>query len=364
MSHNDKIRDTETHFIINPETRAITNAIAANNIIVQYDHNSERFTFEIPRYVDGHDMFESTSVRIHYRNSSSNQLSKTNGMYVPDDLSLSDDSEDVVTFSWLLSAATTQYIGFLHFSIQFICLDGETVEYAWNTGVYKDITIIESINNTEEEAIEVVDAVEGIKYEVTRDIEANLADTLTELDEAIENSEAVAATLTLAKENGEFVGEKGDKGDTGVGIESIKKKSTDGLVDIYVITYTNGDTFQYEVANGARGADGISASHSWNGTTLSVTSASGTSSVDLKGEKGDKGDKGDKGADGTVAFDDLTDAQKEWLKGESGVYVGSDNPDSDANVWIDPDGDPTGTEEWSFTLEDGTTIKKTVVVIG
>ena len=40
------------------------------------------------------------------------------------------------------------------------------------------------------------------------------------------------------------------------------------------------------------GKDGISATHSWNGTVLTITSASGTSSADLKGEKGDKPVKG------------------------------------------------------------------------
>ena len=38
--------------------------------------------------------------------------------------------------------------------------------------------------------------------------------------------------------------------------------------------------------------DGISVTHSWNGTTLTVTSASGTSSSDLKGSKGDTPVKG------------------------------------------------------------------------
>lgn len=55
---------------------------------------------------------------------------------------------------------------------------------------------------------------------------------------------------------------------------------------------------------GDKGADGKSVTHKWSGTTLSVTSASGTSSADLKGDKGDtgpqgaKGDKGDKGDKG------------------------------------------------------------------
>lgn len=40
---------------------------------------------------------------------------------------------------------------------------------------------------------------------------------------------------------------------------------------------------------GEKGDDGISATHSWNGTVLTVTSASGTSSADLKGETGEDG---------------------------------------------------------------------------
>ena len=45
--------------------------------------------------------------------------------------------------------------------------------------------------------------------------------------------------------------------------------------------------------------DGTSATHSWNGTTLTITSASGTSSADLKGDKGDKGDPGAAGSNGS-----------------------------------------------------------------
>ncbi len=41
-------------------------------------------------------------------------------------------------------------------------------------------------------------------------------------------------------------------------------------------------------------------SHSWNGTVLTITSDSGTSSADLKGEKGDDGVRGAQGASGTV----------------------------------------------------------------
>ena len=41
-----------------------------------------------------------------------------------------------------------------------------------------------------------------------------------------------------------------------------------------------------------RGKDGVSVTHRWDGTVLTITSASGTSSADLKGEKGDSGEGG------------------------------------------------------------------------
>ena len=51
---------------------------------------------------------------------------------------------------------------------------------------------------------------------------------------------------------------------------------------------------------GEKGSDGISVTHKWSGTILEITSASGTSSVDLKGEKGDKGETGPQGEQGGV----------------------------------------------------------------
>lgn len=70
------------------------------------------------------------------------------------------------------------------------------------------------------------------------------------------------------------------------------------------------------------GKDGVSATHEWDGTTLVVTSASGTSSADLKGGKGDKGDKGDRGKPGEPGVtpvkgeDYWTDADKQEIVDE------------------------------------------------
>lgn len=48
---------------------------------------------------------------------------------------------------------------------------------------------------------------------------------------------------------------------------------------------------------GTPGKDGISATHSWNGTVLTITSASGTSSADLRGPEGPAGYTPVKGTD-------------------------------------------------------------------
>ena len=76
-------------------------------------------------------------------------------------------------------------------------------------------------------------------------------------------------------------GDKGDKGDTGAQGET-------GAQGVQGVQGEKGDKGE----TGAAGADGVSCTHLWNGTTLTVTSASGTSSADLKGEKGDKGEDG------------------------------------------------------------------------
>lgn len=53
------------------------------------------------------------------------------------------------------------------------------------------------------------------------------------------------------------LGQKGDKGDPGVGIVSIEKTSTSGNIDTYTITFTNQTTSTFTVTNGTNGKDGV-----------------------------------------------------------------------------------------------------------
>ena len=47
----------------------------------------------------------------------------------------------------------------------------------------------------------------------------------------------------------------------------------------------------------------------------------------------------------------------------SGVYIGSEPPPPGVEVWVDPNGDSSDTEQWEFTMWDGTTVTKKVVVV-
>ncbi|MEG1509435.1 MAG: hypothetical protein RR454_03150, partial [Clostridia bacterium] len=64
-----------------------------------------------------------------------------------------------------------------------------------------------------------------------------------------------------------LTGAKGDKGDKGVGISTITKTGTSGLVDTYTITYEDGRTQSINITNGAKGETGtsphIGANNNW-----------------------------------------------------------------------------------------------------
>ena len=86
-------------------------------------------------------------------------------------------------------------------------------------------------------------------------------------------------------------GEKGDKGETGaqgdagdngkdgadgVGIAKIEKTSSEGRVDTYTITLTDGSTYTFTVTNGADGADGKDGSDGKDGAVIIATAVGST----------------------------------------------------------------------------------------
>lgn len=144
MSHVNKIYDSDPHFTINPISRQIKNDSNQKTTLIQNDHNSERFSFSMPKFIEGHDMTECNRVEIHYKNNGFEDVCEVK------DLQTSPEDEEKVVFSWLLSNNATKNEGKLEFSVRFACInDDGSVDYAWHTAIHSGITISKGMNNSE-----------------------------------------------------------------------------------------------------------------------------------------------------------------------------------------------------------------------
>ena len=114
----------------------------------------------------------------------------------------------------------------------------------------------------------------------------------------------------------------------------------DGYTPVKGVDYVDGK-------DGADGKDGVSVTHLWSGTTLSITSASGTSSVDLKGEKGDAPVKG-KDYFTPEDVDGIVDKVLEQM------------PEGGVSSWNDLTDKPFGEEPITFTW-DGVISEDTIM---
>ena len=177
-----------------------------------------------------------------------------------------------------------------------------------------------------------------------------LTQLISDATEAISEANAAAQEIREARDNGEFDGAKyhfvNDNAKTTESlVHSIHSYATTPKVndlvltteyDLYVITDVNLETGRVEASlvgnikggkgeQGEVGADGVSCTHRWNGTTLVVTSASGTTAADLKGDKGDKGDPGEDYV--------LTDEDKEEIAKMNTLTV---TPPGDGNISSNP----------------------------
>ena len=167
MAHIHNIVDSDTHFKIDPITRKITNE---NNkvTLVQHDHHSECFSFDMPRYIDGHDMMECDKVEIHFLNLAANKKESHPGIYKVTDFDLSDKDDNVLTFTWLVSENATHLVGLLIFAVHFTCTNADGDDYRWSTLLYDNpgVSVGESIYNSEVITRQYVDVLEQWRKEV------------------------------------------------------------------------------------------------------------------------------------------------------------------------------------------------------
>lgn len=163
MSHKELIKDMDSCFEIDPITRQIRNTSPSKVSVVQYDHNSERFKFSLARFIEGHDMATSNRVEVHYITKGG-----TAGVYEITDLEISEDDENKVVCSWLLSQNATKDTGALAFLLRFSCVASDgTIEYVWNSGIYSGITVADGMYNAAAIVEQYADVLEQWKQELS-----------------------------------------------------------------------------------------------------------------------------------------------------------------------------------------------------
>ncbi len=147
MAHKHPVYDTDKHFVIDHITKKISTE-CPKVALAQHSHRSERFTFEIPKEVEGHDMSLCNVVEIHFQNiEAANKSNKNIGVYKVVDLTAEGET---VFGSWLIDGEATYYVGGLIFALHFACVaDDGTVEYNLPTLSYSGITIGETVWNSE-----------------------------------------------------------------------------------------------------------------------------------------------------------------------------------------------------------------------
>jgi lysophospholipase L1-like esterase len=182
------VYDADSRFRINPITRMIQNESLRKTTLIQYDHNSEVFSFEIDRYVEGHDMSQCTSVEIHYNNISSATKEENKGLYEVQDMQISREDEEKVVFSWLISEQATYYEGKLAFAVKFKCETDGIVVYRWDSAINQEISVGKGIENSNEIAEKYADILMqwelelfGAEDSAIKNIESKGMSTMTEV---------------------------------------------------------------------------------------------------------------------------------------------------------------------------------------
>lgn len=148
------VYDSDPHFSIDVDTRVISYQSPDKLMLIQGDHNSEVFTFDMPKEADGHNMMDCDIRQIHFINLDGERgIAKSTGIYNIDDMqeeTLEDGTKRIV-FSWTVSHKATRYVGSLSFAIKFACSGADaTYEYVWNTLPYSSVPVSKSIENTDE----------------------------------------------------------------------------------------------------------------------------------------------------------------------------------------------------------------------
>ena len=144
MANHSNVKDTGAFFTIVPETREVKVPSTHKVIGVVGDHLAEQLTFEIPKYIDGHDIAGCARRYVEWENVKdeigSDQL-----------VELTEPPEGakdgMLYFTWTIRDRLAAAKGLVQFSIHFEDVDTNGLRlYHWGTTACKNCEILDSIN--------------------------------------------------------------------------------------------------------------------------------------------------------------------------------------------------------------------------
>lgn len=136
--------EQEGHIVIDKDRR-ISVPAELQRIAVQYDHNIETVKFDCPRYWDGIDMSE-MSIFINYMRNDG-----VKGSYMVDDVTIDEEDENIMHFTWTVGGHATRVKGELCFIVCIKKLDDAGTELIhWNTELNQDLYISEGLECNEQ----------------------------------------------------------------------------------------------------------------------------------------------------------------------------------------------------------------------
>lgn len=247
-THNDfhEVIDDDTHFIIDPVTRTINNPDSADIVLMQHDHNSEIFTFEIPKVIEGHDILRTSAiVQIHFRNISLDGTKSSSGLSMASPRYSNEyDNGETVLFSWSIPREATMYDGILAFAIRIACTDNNfVIQYDWHTEIFAGIPVLETIDNSDSEAKVFEELLARYKDELCE----SLVSKVTEQLNADMNS--ITSKITILETNVEEIDDKLNQLQNNIGSSGTVENLFDG--ELFFGRWDNGEKYEtiYEGAN-------------------------------------------------------------------------------------------------------------------
>lgn len=185
--HEHPVTDTDKAYTVDPFTRKIIAESGQKNILIQGDHNSERYTFTVPRFIEGHDMALCNVIQIPFINiEDAPRNPKFNtGVYTVTDLKV---NKDTISFTWLISKNATMLVGTLSFMLLFSCIEGMVVTYRWGTDSYDDILVLTSKDGHLQFETEYIDIIEQWKQTVKNELYAYIDSELARIGSEVQTN--------------------------------------------------------------------------------------------------------------------------------------------------------------------------------